>query len=81
MVQRIYEMLMSMEVDNKLKAGKSERTEGREGYRSLSSATLPCKPLKRLAGLDRQASSKHAAGNDEPEGAQSARGRIYPLLP
>ena len=34
MVQRFYEMLMSMEVDSKLNAGKSERTEGRSGYRS-----------------------------------------------
>ena len=34
MVQRFYEMLMSMEVNNKLKATKSERTEKRTGYRS-----------------------------------------------
>ena len=34
MVQRFYEMLMSMEVNNKLKAAKSERTEERAGYRS-----------------------------------------------
>ena len=34
MVQRLYEMLMSMDVDSKLKAAKSERTEERAGYRS-----------------------------------------------
>ena len=33
-VQKLYEMLMSMEVSNKVNAAKSERTEGREGYRS-----------------------------------------------
>ena len=61
MVQRLYEMLMSMEVDSKLKEWpRDERTEERAGYRSQAQQPDWGKPVGSL-GLSRKAVGTRSA--------------------